>query len=207
VADVRAATPSHAGEIVVPDRDEVVARLEATGRALARRLRERLDFAWQRVEALADRPALREPSTALRAHREPLRHLAARLLARSPLAELVRRRERLEGLAPRLAPPLARRLGEGRRRLDEVDRRLGVGASRRWQRLDERTRALALRLRALSPLAVLGRGYSLTSTPDGRVVRSAADCAVGDVVDTRLADGGRLTSRVEAVRTLPEETP
>ena len=65
--------------------------------------------------------------------------------------------------------------------------------------------ALEQRLRALSPLAVLGRGYSLTSTEDGAVVRSTAGVRVGDRVTTRLADGGHLDSRVETVRAPRED--
>ncbi len=51
----------------------------------------------------------------------------------------------------------------------------------------------------VSPLAVLGRGYSLTlGASDGRIVRDAAELAAGDRLVTRLARG-RVTSRVERV--------
>ena len=52
------------------------------------------------------------------------------------------------------------------------------------------------RLRALSPLAVLDRGYALVLTENGSLVRSAAQVAPGDRVTTRVADGA-FTSRVE----------
>ena len=53
------------------------------------------------------------------------------------------------------------------------------------------------RLQSLSPLAVLGRGYSLTFQADGAtLVRSAGDVNPGDLIHTRLASG-RLVSRVE----------
>ena len=44
-------------------------------------------------------------------------------------------------------------------------------------------------LRALNPLGVLQRGYSLTETADGTVVRNAADLHEGDRLKTRFADG------------------
>ncbi len=61
----------------------------------------------------------------------------------------------------------------------------------------QRTENLAARLDALSPLAVLARGYSVTRrAADGRVVRAAEDLAPGDVITTRFARG-RAVSRVE----------
>ena len=59
--------------------------------------------------------------------------------------------------------------------------------------------ALAARLESLSPLAVLGRGYSLTQrTADGRVIRDAAELAAGEQLTTRFAQG-QAVSRVERV--------
>jgi exodeoxyribonuclease VII large subunit len=67
--------------------------------------------------------------------------------------------------------------------------------------LDDRRNRLARlagRLEALSPLAVLSRGYSLTLKGDGKTpVRSASDVRPGDRIVTRLASG-QLVSRVEA---------
>lgn len=200
VADLRAATPSHAGELVVPVREDLAGRLEATTRTLQRRLRTVLDHAWQGVEALADRPALRDPRWLVDGRREGLDHLAARLAGRSPLAELRRRIEAVADLGARLEPPLRRRLRDAGDRLEALEARSRAAAGRTWRRRGEAALALEQRLRALSPLAVLGRGYSLTSTEDGAVVRSTAGVQVGDRVTTRLADGGHLDSRVETVR-------
>jgi exodeoxyribonuclease VII large subunit len=55
------------------------------------------------------------------------------------------------------------------------------------------------RLESLSPLAVLGRGYSLTKrTADGQIVRSATELVAGQQISTRFAHG-RATSRVETI--------
>jgi exodeoxyribonuclease VII large subunit len=58
--------------------------------------------------------------------------------------------------------------------------------------------ALAARLHALSPLAVLERGYALVLTPEGALVRSAAQIAPGNTITARLSDGA-FTSRIETV--------
>lgn len=59
---------------------------------------------------------------------------------------------------------------------------VGVGIARSR----ERFAASASKLDALSPLKVLGRGYSITRTADGRVIRSASDVTSGDVITVSL---------------------
>jgi exodeoxyribonuclease VII large subunit len=56
------------------------------------------------------------------------------------------------------------------------------------------------RLNSLSPLAVLGRGYSLTLTAEGKIIRASAEVAVGDEVGVMLHEGAlacRVTARKE----------
>jgi exodeoxyribonuclease VII large subunit len=55
---------------------------------------------------------------------------------------------------------------------------------------------LQSQLRMLNPLAVLGRGYSLTRTADGRVVRTSKDVGVGEKITTRFAEG-KVVSKIE----------
>ena len=63
----------------------------------------------------------------------------------------------------------------------------------------QKVAAIAARLESLSPLGVLGRGYSLTQrAADGRVVRDASELAVGEAIVTRLS-AGRAVSRVESI--------
>ncbi len=176
VADRRAATPSQAGELVVPVLAEVLEALGAQRRRLARALRVRLDAAWQRVEALAERPALGDPRRALAARRERLEHLERRLQARSPLGVLRRQAERLAHWEARLAAPARRRL----------------------ERAAERVAGAGARLAALSPLAVLRRGYSITRRADGTVLRRVGQAAAGEALRTVLEDG-EVESRVERV--------
>ena len=66
--------------------------------------------------------------------------------------------------------------------------------------MTETSRASSPRLDALSPLAVLGRGYALVERDDGTLVRSAGEVAVGEALRLRLARG-ELEARVTARRT------
>jgi exodeoxyribonuclease VII large subunit len=72
-------------------------------------------------------------------------------------------------------------------------------AMARWR---QDLRQWAGKLDALSPLAVLGRGYSLTQRADtGEIVRSVNAVREGDILLTRLRDG-QLTSQVRGTETL-----
>ena len=117
-------------------------------------------------------------------------------LSKSVGFHLAMLRQALSGLARRLADP-GRKLRENQQRLDEAS----IGLTRRFQaklrQFKERLAADAARLNALSPLAVLERGYSITHRiADGRIVKSAAVLQVGERVRVTFAQGKALC-RVE----------
>jgi exodeoxyribonuclease VII large subunit len=85
------------------------------------------------------------------------------------------------------------------RRLDELEIRQNRAVARRLEIARARLDATAAHLDSLSPLAVLGRGYSITERlPSGEVVRRASQLEPGTQIRTRLAQG-QAVSRVEAV--------
>jgi len=67
--------------------------------------------------------------------------------------------------------------------------RLASAIANRKTRSRAQLSAHAGRLDALSPLAVLGRGYAV-ALKEGHAVRSSTELAVGDVLELRLSDGG-----------------
>jgi len=176
VADVRAATPSNAAELVVREKQAVADTLEALRLRLERAVTRPLGDLARRVDDVRVRLGLAGAAV----HRR-LRHrvelLGARLHAASPFARLASHRHRLERVQSRLDGVMTRRLTTGRHRLG----------------------AAAGRLDSLSPLAVLGRGYSLTRTPGGAIVRRAVEVAAGDAVSVLLYEGS-LECRVERTR-------
>jgi exodeoxyribonuclease VII large subunit len=194
VADVRAATPSHAAELVVPDLPAVAHRLDALARRLARALerssldeRARLEGARARLHGVG----LRLPQ----APRERLDALERRLHAHHPQRRLARDRRRLEGLATRLHAAAHQLVPEVRRRLDALDRRLHAAGSTAPRLARLRLARAAGALRALSPLGVLERGYAVATDAAGRPITDAADVREGDAIALRL-HRGRLRARV-----------
>ena len=101
VADVRAATPSHAAELVVPDRQELLERLASTGEYLARGERKRLELLRTRLTALSGKRVLTDPMAFIEDKRMLLDY-TQRSLVRAGAALLSEPKSRLSALAASL---------------------------------------------------------------------------------------------------------
>jgi exodeoxyribonuclease VII large subunit len=166
VADLRAPTPSAAAELLVERKDTFEERLLALSDRIGRALRQRARDARNRLRAAAGSYVFREPSHLARQHRL-----------------------RLRDLERRMAHELDGRQREVRQRLDDLGLRMAHAVRLRSQACSQDVKRLDRQLAALSPLAVLSRGFSITRKADGRILRSAGDVAAGDRIVTRLADG------------------
>jgi exodeoxyribonuclease VII large subunit len=100
--------------------------------------------------------------------------------ARDQLAE---GQSRLQRLNPR------RQLDLRRQRLEDRTVRLHFALRRRLDRLADRTKGAHLRLAALDPVAVLGRGYSIVQRTDGQVVTDPAQVMGGERLQVQAAGG------------------
>ena len=196
-ADARAPTPSAAAEQLVPDRRERLQRLEGLAERLARAQRARLDTDAQRLDHL--RARLRHPGEVLAARRQQLDQLEARL-HRAVRSRLDQQWRHAHDLHRRLALRSPDRLTEqAGQRLARATQRLHLAMPRALARHRERLGGVVRELQAVSPLAVLGRGYAILENDAGRVVRRPADTAPGERLDARLGEG-RLALRVLEVR-------
>jgi exodeoxyribonuclease VII large subunit len=122
-------------------------------------------------------------SAALRADRQRLDELLAR--------QIVQRRQGLNTTiaALRYESPL-RRLQIERQRVDEQARRVARALHQRLALDSAHLAGLGRRLEALSPLAVLGRGYAVvTRFQDGSLIVAAKQAPVGSILQVRLAEG------------------
>ena len=196
VADVRAATPSAAAEIVVAARDELVGRVDRFGDRLRATLRDTIRRLLTRVLQLDRRPGLAgwPARVAVRGrHTAELTHTLARA-TRSTLTTL-ERRLRAAQLGLEAREP-GRRLEVNHTRLGAVGERLGAAIVHRRQRLEGRLGDLTGRLEALSPLGVLARGYAVCWNANRTaIVRDTSAVSVGDDVAITLRRG-QLTCTV-----------
>ncbi len=165
VADVRAATPSQAAELLVPDRVAQREALEARRRQLLRAQRFVVAERQQQLDDLAERMARVTRQRLMRKQRIQ-QELLQRLAHRHPERVLARARGQLGLLAARLA----------------------AGARLQLSRRRKAFGACAAQLDALSPLAVLGRGYAI-ATRDGIAVLSSQELQPGDAVRVQVSHG------------------
>ncbi|MDZ7854377.1 MAG: exodeoxyribonuclease VII large subunit [Halomonas sp.] len=192
-ADLRAPTPSAAAEQLVPDRRERLHRLERLAERLSRALRARLETEAQRLDHL--RARLRHPGEVLAARRRQLTELEGRL-RRAMGARLAGERRHEQHLRQRLALRSPGWLVEqADQRLTRARGRLHQAMPRELAHHHERLGGLVRELQAVSPLAVLGRGYAILEDEQGQVVRRASDVAPGQALEARLGEG-RLVLRV-----------
>ena len=193
-ADVRAPTPSAAAELIVRPKADLardVSRLAERMDALV----EGADLSLRtRLAAVAKNRVFAEPAHALESYLQRVDGLANAMDAALGDA-LHDRRSRHAAAAAALAVGQARCLPEVRARLDALLARashaVAAAAATRRAELGGRARQLD----ALSPLAVLGRGYSITLLDDGRALRDPAEAPEGTRLTTRLA-GGEVRSTV-----------
>lgn len=144
VADLRAATPSNAAELAVPDQNALRQNLDAMSGALAASLDRQIKAAGRHLQILSASPALKSPTGYLEQRRQGIALLKTRLLS-------------------------AQNQNITRNRQCYI--------------------AAVSKLDAMSPLKVLTRGYSMTRTEEGEVVRSVRQVELGQRVRISLSDG------------------
>lgn len=153
VADLRAATPSNAAELAVPDQLELRQQLDAKRSLLLTLMQKKLKQERQAVSSLASARSLRSPINYL---------------------------------------------NDQRLRLDYTHRRIGAASTALLNQNREQFVRLTAKLDAMSPLKVLGRGYSVTLNENGQLVKSVKAVKCGDSLTVRMSDG-KLTAQVQEV--------
>ena len=166
VADLRAPTPSAAAELIVPDIVDLQRQIEDCTRLLARQLLNRVRDAQQRLDH--ERETLQRClAHNIGAMKRAIVHALRVLQARSPVHELMMRRNRFADFHRRLAACPGRLLDNAKHRFQRVE---GI-------------------LRVLGPEATLRRGYSITMNERGKIIRTIAAVRPKMKIRTRVSDG------------------
>jgi exodeoxyribonuclease VII large subunit len=198
VADLRAPTPSAAAELVTAVLHNIAERVQTFDQRLQRATRYRL---MQASNALA---RVRVESILVR-ERDQLRRRQQRVddLTLSMESQWGARHRSLADKLQRLSVRLLRqdvisRIAVARERLASLQARITRAQRDRLRTLHEREAGLARHLTALSPLAVLSRGYALVYDDHGALVKDTESVTEGQSIVTRLARG-RIHSRVSKI--------
>jgi exodeoxyribonuclease VII large subunit len=195
VADVRAATPSNAAEIVVPEREALLRNVQSLERRLSQTLDNRIGALRLRLERLL-RPLYAARRVLAPTH-ERLADLQQRLMRLDPRSVLRQDQRQLAALTARLRDAGRLPIRSGRERLMSL--RLPLQARGRPMVREARAAyaELCAQLDALSPLRVLERGYAIAiHESTGRAVRSESEVKPGDRLHVRVFDG-EFDARVE----------
>lgn len=198
VADYRAATPTAAAEAVVPDRKRLRERIFRADQNMAGSLLEQI--ASHRYRVASQKRHLGDPSLLLHNFRLRLERAASDLnSSQSGALELLRQRVAQLGGAVQEAGPV-KQLPVKLLREAELRRRLHFAMTTIMGSKERSLRKGAALLDAVSPLAVLARGYSLTRLlPTRTVVRSAGEVKRGSCLEIILAEGSLLAEVTETL--------
>ena len=202
VADLRAPTPSAAAELITEAQHKIAEHLANQANRMDRAVRYQLLQARQQLSRLPVSRVETRVSMLLLRQAQRLDDLSSRQES-ALVGELRSRQDQVAGLmAAVLRHDPRQAMARARQRLQMAQTRTQRSIERTVQRGVVQIGGLAARLHALSPIAVLDRGYALVMDADGGLVRSTAQLTVGEALVTRLADG-EFRSRVEA--TAPSE--
>lgn len=203
VADLRAATPSAAAELVVRSKQELAAEVDAYSHRLIRGMAQVLERSRGEMDGLSR--ALRDPTLLLGHLAQRVDDLSGRLRL-ALTGSFARRKEQFTALTRhfQVVNPLVK-MERGRERVLILAARLEQGIRHHLDRCHEESAVLIARLQALSPLDTLARGYCVARTdPARRVVRHVAELAPGDRLEL-LFNPGRALCLVESCE--PEYRP
>jgi len=197
VADLRAPTPSAAAELVVASKTQLVADCSGLERRLHRAMQQQLSAA--RGEMLLLQKSLKGPELVIARLQQRADDLCQRrdsaidqLLEKSG-HDLLHWQTRLQHSAPLY------RIRNLRQRLANLDLRNKGGLGKTLDNFRGRFAQSVASLEALSPLAVLGRGFAVVEkVPSGRIVKSVRQLHPGERLHVRLRDGS-ITCAVESV--------
>lgn len=190
VADLRAPTPSAAAELVVRRKDEFFAHIDRIGERLDAAIHHRLGRMELRLLSLEARPGYAgfEGRIAVRGRHVSELTGALRQRVSAGIALRARRHAQLRRSLDQFDP--RHRLAAVRTRLVSRDAQLAAAVRRRMTAAASRLGGLAARIEGLSPLAVLGRGYSVTwDAARTRIIRDASTLTPGDAVRITLERG------------------
>ncbi|MDM8556657.1 exodeoxyribonuclease VII large subunit [Desulfococcaceae bacterium HSG7] len=194
-ADLRAPTPSAAAELVTPVKHELLQRIAELNNALTASIRRQIKTRRQRLDMV--RQHLVSPRTKIQDLRLKTDDLTQRM-TRCTANHIQRRRERfIQTLDKLYQNRLGKRIELFKITLKQSGDNLINLFKKNVESKQHRLREMTTHLNALSPIAILSRGYSITrSVEDGRVITDPDEVAVNQNVHVMIAKG-KLTCRIE----------
>ena len=177
--------------MAVPDKKRLLERQEQLSAALELSILRRLESEKNRLRQLRERPVLIQATEFVAPQSRQLTYLKQQLL--SEIKRLPREaKNTLLPLQHRLTRPVEQRLAREKNKAELIKSRLENIIRVRVAAKRSACERLIASLDALSPLAILARGYNLTYSENNRLVSSVAEVKSGDKISVLLQDGSLL---------------
>ena len=191
VADVRAATPSAAAELVSPDQQHQLTQLLQLQQRLQRGIRQQLGQQAQWFLQQHSKLQLLHPKRRLEQQQQRLDELQLRL-QRAGQQQIERKQQQLRQQQQALLLR-APRTGEWFQHSKMLNERLQLAMQQQLQQQVQQWQQQSALLHQVSPLATLNRGYSLSFNAGNQLVKSVQQLQAGEVLTVRFADGHAIT--------------
>ncbi|HEY0923964.1 exodeoxyribonuclease VII large subunit [Rheinheimera pacifica] len=189
VADMRAATPSAAAELVSPDQSHLLDRILQLNNRLLQAQRSRMQQVAPKLLNLSQRLLALHPKRRLQQQQQRLDELQLRLTASAKRAVQAAQQQQLylDKSLRQLSP--AKTLLAHTQHINQLERRLTNAQQLQLKQSKQQLAQLSSQLNTVSPLATLARGYSITFDDKQQVVTSSTQLKAGDKITARLAEG------------------
>lgn len=199
VADLRAPTPSAAAEVVSRNQQELLRQVQSARQRLEMAMDYYLANRTRRFTQIHHRMQQQHPQLRLARQQTALERLQKRM-SFALENQLKRTSQQQQRLTQRLNQQNPQpRIHRAQTRIQQLEYRLIESVRTRLSSTRERFGNAVTHLEAVSPLATLARGYSVTNAADGLVLKQVKQVKAGDTLTTRLSDG-IVVSEVQNVK-------
>jgi len=189
VADLRAATPSAAAELVSSDSNELLDKVTMLKQRLIHFIAQKSTLLIQKHSHLQHRLAQVHPEQKLLVHQQKSDELNLRLtqVMKRVMIQAQHQPQQLQQRLNQLSP--SKKIIESQINITQLNQRLTYAMQNNLQHKSESFVHLIEQLQLVSPLATIARGYSVTRNKDDRVVHSTAQIAINEEINIQVSDG------------------
>lgn len=201
VADLRAATPSAAAEIVSSDSSELLVKITTLKQRFSNAIAQKMSLFTQQHNHLQHRLRQVHPEQQLRVQQQKSDELNARLkqVIKRLMLQVEQKPQQLTQRLTQVSP--LKKITEQQVQLQQLNQRLIYAMQNNVQHKSELFVHLIEQLHLVSPLATIARGYSVTRDAKNKVISSVAQLTVNDEISVQMADG-IINAKIKTIKQL-----